>query len=91
MSEQIDRAAEALHAEVDVWLENVPDGRCPGAYVAEQALAWQRSQPVEVSEEKVERGAVAMNRIRFDLSQKVLDHDRSLVRAILRAALEVEG
>jgi len=27
---------DSLHSDVDSWLENVPEGRCPGAWVAEQ-------------------------------------------------------
>lgn len=36
---QSPRDIDRLHDDIDGWLENVPEGRCPGAYVAEQVVA----------------------------------------------------
>ncbi len=42
--EVTEERVEALHAEVDIALENVPAGRCPGAYVAERTVVPQQSE-----------------------------------------------
>lgn len=47
---------DRLHSDVDAWLENVPNGRCPGAWVSERFAELKSEWQAEAWDEGLDAG-----------------------------------